>query len=475
MMTIKRRTFIQTSGPAFAALTLAPAAAGGAGAAGAPPPAAVAQATTFGRDPLYDQLWRDPAIVERIGQDTRRHRMSFATLRFVDRQGKPLPNVEVEVAQVSHDFLFGANVFMLGGFDTPDRNRRFEQTFVSLFNFATVPFYWSDLEPEQGKPRFAKDSAPIYRRPPPDAVLEFCEAHGITPKGHPLIWQQYVPAWLPKDAAELLPLMRRRFEEIAARYGNRIKTWEVVNEAVARYRHPEVVLPKDYVYTSLREAERIFPASSKLMVNETTRAFGEFSFEDSAYFLLLQNQLLRGSRIDAVGLQFHLFSEQQYAEMLAGKVMAPDYLFRVLDQYAELRRPIQITEITIPTLPNTGPGERDQAEAVKNLYRLWFSHPSVEAITWWNVVDGTAVKGEDKWRGGLFREDFSPKPSHAVLDELINKEWRTNLTLRADGAAAAKFQGFRGRYRITARRDGRSVAKEIHLSGTGTNDFTIEF
>lgn len=428
----------------------------------------------FGREPLYDRLWRDPANVERIEQDTRRHRMSFATLRIVDQQSKPLSNVEIEIAQISHDFLFGANIFMLGGFGTPDRNRRFEQMFVGLFNFATVPFYWSDLEPERGKPRFAKDSAPIYRRPPPDAVLEFCEAHGITPKGHPLIWQQYVPAWLPKDGDEVLPLMRQRFEQIAARYSSRIKIWEVVNEAVARHRHPEVILPKDYVYTSLREAARIFPVSSKLMVNETTRAFSEFSFEDSAYFLLLQNQLLRGSRIDAVGLQFHLFSEQQYAEMLAGKTLTPDYLFRVLDQYAELRRPIQITEITIPTLPNTGPGERDQAEAVKNLYRLWFSHPNVEAITWWNTVDGTAVKGEDKWRGGFLREDFSTKPSFEALNDLINKEWRTNLTGKANEDGTARFQGFHGRYRITVKRNGRVAVKEIHLSKTGANDFIVQ-
>ena len=79
------------------------------------------------------------------------------------------------------------------------------------------------------------------------------------------------------------------------------------------------------------------------------------------------------------------------------------------------------------TLPNTPEGERNQAIVVRNYYRLWFSHPSVNAITWWNLVEGTAVKGEDKWNAGLVRRDFTPKPAFIALDQLINHDWKTKF------------------------------------------------
>ena len=48
-------------------------------------------------------------------------------------------------------------------FNEAEKNTIYEQKFAELFNLAVVPFYWSDLEPEDGKPRFAKDSPPIKR------------------------------------------------------------------------------------------------------------------------------------------------------------------------------------------------------------------------------------------------------------------------------------------------------------------------
>ncbi len=75
--------------------------------------------------------------------------------------------------QVRHEFLFGSNIFMLNGYDTPEKNRRYEAVFTQLFNFASAPFYWRDLEPERGKVRFAGNSPAIYRRPHPTRSYRF--------------------------------------------------------------------------------------------------------------------------------------------------------------------------------------------------------------------------------------------------------------------------------------------------------------
>ena len=78
--------------------------------------------------------------------------------------------------------------------------QRYEEAFARLFNFATVPFYWEGTEPARGELRYAEPARDIWRRPPPDRFLPWAAKHGITLKGHPLLWHAYNPPWLPKDA-----------------------------------------------------------------------------------------------------------------------------------------------------------------------------------------------------------------------------------------------------------------------------------
>ena len=69
----------------------------------------------------------------------------------INIKGENLPeNITVEVEQKNHEFKFGANIFMLDEFECEEKNRIYREKFAELFNLATVPFYWSDLEPEEG-------------------------------------------------------------------------------------------------------------------------------------------------------------------------------------------------------------------------------------------------------------------------------------------------------------------------------------
>jgi hypothetical protein len=40
------------------------------------------------------------------------------------------------------DFHFGCNIFMLGEYDSPEKNKLYEEKFTALFNTATLPLYW---------------------------------------------------------------------------------------------------------------------------------------------------------------------------------------------------------------------------------------------------------------------------------------------------------------------------------------------
>jgi hypothetical protein len=125
--------------------------------------------------------------------------------------------------------------------------------------------------------------------------------------------------------------------------------------------------------------------------------------------------------------------------------------------------PIHLSEITITAPGNDERGRKIQAVITQNLYRLWFSLERMMGITWWNVVDDCGAPGEPSI-SGIFTRDMVAKPAYYALDNLINNEWKTNLTAKPDKNGQIKFRGFKGNYRITwTDRMGNVQSKEYYL------------
>ena len=89
---------------------------------------------------------------ERIYPNIEKYRKGDFRLKFTDRDGKPLAAVTVEVQQETHDFKYGANLFMLDEFATDAENAAYRDLFHRWFNLATVPFYWDGIEPKEEHP-----------------------------------------------------------------------------------------------------------------------------------------------------------------------------------------------------------------------------------------------------------------------------------------------------------------------------------
>ena len=424
----------------------------------------------------YDSLWADAAVEKRIADGIETNRKGDFTLIIRAKDGTPIRNATVEVRLVKHEFQFGANLFMFGGFPNEGENQQYETVFQSLFNTACLPFYWKTLEPERGKLRFAANSPTIYRRPPPDPLVAFCQKNGLILKGHTLVWDHpvhAVPDWLPTDTTEVKQLIVKRIRELADRYGNDIQTWDVVNEVLQS--HNQIPLPRQYALFAFQEAQRYFPKTTRLFINEvTTSSWQNYRKEYSPYYLLIENLKAKGARIDGIGLQFHFFSEQLHEDVANGKAMTPTDLYRAMDLYGQFGVPLHVSEITIPTLPNNQTGLGRQATMARNFYRLWFSHPAVEAIIWWNTVDGTAVAGEDKWNGGLVNRDFSPKPSYTVLNDLINKDWKSTLNTTLNDTNKLTFRGFYGDYKITMKEGKTVTERTVRLTKNGPKTVAVE-
>ncbi|MGI6415673.1 MAG: hypothetical protein ACOX1P_08400 [Thermoguttaceae bacterium] len=70
---------------------------------------------------------------------------------------------------------------------------------------------------------------------------------------------------------------------------------------------------------------------------------------------------------------------------------------------------------------------------------------------------------------GLFNKEMNPKPAYEALDQLINHQWRTNLSAKTDEAGKAQFRGFHGKHTVRVTSAGRTQEFEIDLAAGSAN------
>ncbi len=420
------------------------------------------------------------------------YRKGDANIVLKDENGNILKDARIKASQKTHEFKFGANIFMLDELENDEKNNLYKKYFKETFNMATLPFYWADLEPEQGKTRYEKDSPKIYRRPSIDLCMEFCEENGIEPREHALAYEQFFPKWIEgKPTPEVKELLEKRYKEIAERYADKIPTIEVVNEMEWKKGKTDFYDDPDYITWCFKMAEKYFP-NNELVINEGNK----LSFDDpgcrvtTKYFAYIENAMLKGARIDAIGMQYHMcYPQEDEYDVTRYAYYNPEEMYRRLDLYATLGKPLQITEITFPAYDENPENEEIQAELLEKLYTLWFSHPNMEQIIYWNLIDGYAfvadpdpekirasqgdmTLGENLFRGGLLRFDLSPKPAFYKLQELTQKVWHTEAEVITDNGKAT-FRGFYGKYDVEITVNGKTVKREINLSKNSDNYFEI--
>ena len=452
-------------------------------------PSALSAAMKYDRDGVL-HLFRlmSEEIDARVNAGIELNRKGPMLFTFKGKGGKVLDNVHVKVRQKTHDFKYGADLFMLDEIvDSKEKNEAYKARFAEAFNLATCPFYWNDLEPEPGKPRFAKSSPRIYRRPPPDLCLEWCERNGIEPKCHILNYAAVQPDWAKGDIFLEKRLLEKRMRELAERYAQRIRMWEVTNETLwgPHSRQSNFYQQDDFIEWSFKAAERYFGAN-ELIINEAHCRIWDYESyrrNRSAYYMQIERALLKGARIDGVGLQFHMFhgANMQNVVRQSKTFYDPMRVFDVLDTYAKLGKPLQITEITIPAYSEDPGDEETQAEILRTLYRIWFSHRAMKAIIYWNLPDGYAAfakpgdfsGGENIYYGGLCRFDMTPKPAFNVVKDLFGKEWRTNF--ERDVGGEFSFRGFHGEYELEATADGKTLHKTFRINPDFTDRQTFSF
>lgn len=380
------------------------------------------------------------AIQERI----EKHRKGTVTLRVFDGEGKPLPNVLVEAEQKAHHFLFGCNLFMWRD-DESEWQAIYRQRFRELFNYATLGFYWWSYESTRGKPNH--DFV--------DRVLAWTDTAGIVCKGHPLVWNYAAARWFPREGAELRRLSDERVRDCVSRFRGRLDRWDAVNEATDPFRRGTF---ENVFSDAWREAGRVeFTRHCFRVAREAnpkaTLLINDYRL-DADYETLLETLVDENKTplYDAIGLQTHQH----------GGAIPPERLWEVCERFSRFGVPLHFTETTLLSGGRTPDGfeathphgENLQAEAVERFYTLLFSHPRVEAITWWDFSDRGAWQ---RAPAGLLRADGSPKPAYDRLKTLVKDKWWTHTVLRTDAEGKTLLRGFYGTYQLTLRGDDGTV------------------
>ena len=423
-----------------------------------------------------------------------KYRKGSIKLSFNDEKGNPILCESIKIKQISHEFKFGANLFMLDELETDEKNQAYKNYFKNVFNMATLPFYWNSLEEEKGQLRYDKNSYKFYRRPPIDLCMEFCEKNGIEPREHALAYEHHFPAWLKNSSIEeIKSALEVRYKQIADRYAKRIPTIEVTNEML--WGHNDCVTPfyndPSYINWCFEKAEKYFP-HNQLVINEYTDAFwGDNCRTTDRYYAYTEAAILKGARIDAIGAQYHIFESREREMEKSSYLYNPMELYNHMDMYSNLVNALQVTEITIPAYSSDKVDEEIQAELIKYLYTVWFSHPAMEQIVYWNLVDGYAYVanptpekirnsqgnmslGENVFYGGLLNFDLTPKPAYRMLDNLINKVWHTEICDDIVGSEY-EFRGFYGKYEIEVQVNGETKKAIFDLSKYKSDNINLIF
>ena len=159
--------------------------------------------------PKYWELWNDD-IQKKIDADIEKYRKADACVQV----GEIKEGTQVSVEQISHDFKFGAHIFNYNQLGDKTLNAKYKSLYGTLFNSATVAFYWNKFEIEKNRPRFKSeywDTSEYWensknpkaefhwRRPPTDEVIDYCKSRGVRVHGHAIVWgsRAYsIPQWL---------------------------------------------------------------------------------------------------------------------------------------------------------------------------------------------------------------------------------------------------------------------------------------
>jgi endo-1,4-beta-xylanase len=307
---------------------------------------------------------------------------------------------------------------------------------------AIVETQFNSISPENAlKWAYIQPRIDEYSFESADRYVAFGERNHMYIVGHCLVWHNQLPDWVFKDAQGdlvsreiLLQRMHDHIQSVVGRYKGRIKSWDVVNEALnddgtLRQSLWLKIVGDDYIAKAFQYAHEADP--------EAQLTYNDYALENepkrNGAVALIKKLQAQGVPITSVGLQGHDNLTWPTVEQQDATISA----------FAELHLKIFISELDIDVLPHaTAQGGAEVTMNVKGdpaldpyvnglpdsvqkalanryaeLFRVYLKHRDVvKRVTTWGVTDGDSwlnhwpVKGRTNYPL-LFGRNRLPKPA----------------------------------------------------------------
>ena len=410
-----------------------------------------------------DAAWRTEAA-----RKIDAHRKADLHLVITDRLGQPVPNAEIHIQQLRHDYPFGTAVIgwrladapiVLDPEQFPDSeaamaqftadNARYREELKKNFN--TIVF-----ENELKWPQWAGSRPSRFRQSWSLDALRWLRTHAFDIKGHTVVWGswQVTPAWLKDLEAEpesVQAAVLTHIRDVSNATSDFTRWWDVLNEPMSHRSVIELV-GMENVAEWFKTAREFLP-DTRLVMNEFDIVGNGGSPTRRQNFIAFAQELEEhGAPIDVIGFQAHFWSS---------RLTPPETIWEIIDEVHQATgRPLMVSEFDM-NLPN----ETLQADYTRDFLTAWFAHPATEAFIMWGFWGGAHWMGDT---GAMFRSDWTPKPNLTAWRDLVYGEWWTQETVRTDARGRVSLRAFQGTHEIRLSNPYRDdLVREIHLPAEG--------
>lgn len=264
-----------------------------------------------------------------------------------------------------------------------------------------------------------------------DRIAAFARSHDMKLRGHTLLWNKakYVPQWLHDagarwSAADAEKYLRDYIQRVCTHYGERIYSWDVVNETVDEKTGEIRQTPFNRAlgFDALRiafEAAREHAPHAQLVYNDYMSWEAGNEAHRSGVLRLLEQFKAKNIPVQALGIQSHLGNDGHLQEARRKDWQA------FLEEVVGMGYGLLITELDVNDRDLPGDfATRDASVAAvaRDYLDLMLSYRQLDQVLCWGMVDKyswlqqfSKRTDETPQRCTPYDDNYRPKPLRQAL------------------------------------------------------------
>ena len=420
------------------------------------------------------EAWRREAD-KRIDQ----YRKTEIKVKVVDAlSGKPVKNAEVTFQLMQHDFRFGG-IINAGDFRRDEE--KYKKVFLDMgfnssgFNNSLKYKLWRGAQKKR-----------------PGEIIEWLHSNGISVRGHCLMWPgmsqggSHIPKELLKlveqyqksKSIALAQKIRKCSNDIIKKWAEKwdVCEWDVINEPRGNHMIQDLLgkqIESDWFKTAdkysrnrgiklyLNENRVISdPGKKKRIITKVkNKRVVTFKYENKVrsknimlFYENIKELIANGAPVNALGFQsrFH-------------KILPPEIIYDRLCVFNEFGFPITATEFE---MTDEIKSEIDKALMTERAMTVYFSHRLVDGIYAWTLFP------HDN-NHHILEESGRPNLRGKVWLYLTKNRWNTYVATETDSRGSTTIRGFKGKYKITVKVDGKEKVVETDFN-TRSSPLTVK-